>query len=498
MSRRFRFLSSVAVVGMLSVSGCLGANAVRSTSKTVTIPKDFKSVAFSPDGRRVGFGVEKDGQARAVIDGQPESPYENVSVVAFSPSGKHYYYGGKRDGKWHLVEDGKEIAELGSLTSLVQGTGLHEIGPGSISVIGWSSLAIWFATETDNYMVLCYKDSTGRVFKDGKWLPVDFRSFWHEGMAFSRNGQHYCFAVSPAGSRSAHMYTDGEMGQSGYDGIDSATYLQPGDRLVYRAKRGNTWSFVSTDKSLEDYGATEGTIIASKDRQHFAVLVDAAGGQQAVVVDGRKGPAFPKVDWAYSGFLSRPGSFTWSRDCSSYAYAIHTSAGKSPDEEKAPMAVVHNGKRLKPHTELRATSIALSPDGKHVAYAAKVGEEWAVVVDQTAGQSFEDVGDPVFVVPGNRVIHAAKTSEGWTIQGLDDCGPFLAVSPVLTSPDSSHVIFAAKQTEKQWRVFADSKPISASFDAIIRNVGIRIEEDGNIRFVGKNGNQLVWVETRGS
>ncbi|MCY2987515.1 MAG: carboxy terminal-processing peptidase [Planctomycetota bacterium] len=464
-------------------------------TRAVPIPPSYKSVAFSADGRRVAFGVGEDGDMRAVIDGRAELAYNNVTVVEFSPYENHYYYAGKRNDKWLLVKDGKEIADLGTLTSLTKGTGLHEIG-GKNSFTMWHTLAIWFAEKADNYLILCYKDDEGRVFNDGNWSPIRFGSFWQEGIALSPDGGHHCFAVGPPGSRSPHMYIDGKMGPS-FDGVDSALYLLPGNRLLYRAQHGSTWAIMSGDESLGKYGSAAGRIIGSSDRRHFAVPVDAADGQQAVVVDGRKGPAFPKVFWTQTGFLSIPGSFTWSKDYSSYAYVVCTSTTKSAGTEKAPMAVVHNGKRLKEYPEIRIWSIALSPDGAHVAYAAKVAENWVVVVDEIESKPLADVGNPVFLGQAVDAVYPAKTQEGWTIHGLVDCGPFLEVGQMAVSPDNQHVSFAAKLKERQWFVFSDSKPISEPCDAIIGNTGIRIDEDGTIRFVCKKGNDLVWVEKKG-
>ncbi len=453
--------------------------------RTVAIPKNFKSVKFSQDGDRVAFGVEQNGKFHAIVDGKAGPLYDDVTVIEFSPKGNHYYYGGKRDGKYYLVIDGKEVAELGGLTSLTQGTSLHFIG-GEYTVTMWSTLAIWFAEKADNYFVLCYPKNTGKIFKDGSWLPVEFQSFWHEGMAFSSDGNHYSFAVSPLGSRRPTVYIDGIPGPQ-FDSIDGTTYLQPGNRLVYRGERNGNWILMEGDRALQGYGPLADTIKASTDHMHLAVLVKKEGGKQAAVVDGKEETAFPKIDWGYAGFISRLGSFVWNKDFTAHAYVAYLT-----NEKTSAMVVVHNGKSLGARSEIRGSSLSISDDGKHVAYAIKDKDKWAIVVDEAAKEAYEEVGDPIFMSTEGKIIYAAKTAKGWVIKGLPESVSFLDVGPLIRGP-KNEIAYAAKIEGGKWQVFLNDKPFSNQFDGIVTQAWLRFDSSGSLRFVAKDGDKLIWV-----
>lgn len=476
------------MVALFSAFICTAAD-TQPARKTVLIPKDFKSVKVSHDGRRVAFGTGDGKQSRVIVDGKPEQLYESVTVVEFSPQGDHYYYGGQRDGQWYLVRDGKEITKLGSLTSLTQGTGLFLLG-GEITVTMWSTLAIWFAEQSGSYFVLAYQDGTGKVFKDGAWLPLEYRSFYHEGMALSADGKHYAISVSPVGSRQAHMYLNGES-ISQFDSVENATFLQPGNRLIYRGNSGGGWQMMLKDKPFPGVGPLDGMVVTSPDGKHFAALVKAGAGQQAVVVDGKQEASYPKVDWGYRGFISSAGSFAWSKDGTAHAYVVNVAS-----EKEGPQAVIHNGTALNRYSEIRGSSLVLAPDGKHVAYAAKGNEGWTVVVDNTAQASFEEIGNILFSGTGGKVVYTAKTSKGWSVYSAASSQPFEAVAGLVSDASGAHFAYAAKTPDAKWQVFVDGKPVGAPCDGIIARTGIRVSESGDVSFTAKMGDQLVWFETK--
>jgi hypothetical protein len=487
-------LAGLLLLLLLSALGCGGDTVI---VKTVAVPVDFKSVSFSTDGRRVAFGVEEEvkkakDKAWVIVDGHPEKVYEDVTVVAFSPDGEHYFYGGYTMGAWYLVRDGQEITRLGNLTNLTQSTGLFETG-GKMSVTIWRPLAIWFATAADNYMVIGYQDNLGGIFKDGQWLPVKFRTFNHQGMAFSPDGQHYCFAVQPQGDYMTHVYADGQPGP-GFESVMSALYLQPGDRLIYAGERGGDWKLITGNQPSATMEHLVGAIIASEDGRHLATLTDMPDGQQRVIVDGREDPSFPKIAWVFEGFFTSEGSFTWNKDCTSQAYMVVAETGDAAEGENAPQAVVHNGRRLTTFPEIRGSSIVLSPDGRHVAYAARPAEKWTIVVDDIVGPTFDEVGNPVFVGPENTAVYAARQDKDWSIPAITGCGPFAGLRLLTVSPDHRHVAFAAKTAGEKWQVYLDDQPVSEPYDAIIENTGLQFEPEGTLRFVARRGNEIIWVE----
>lgn len=457
--------------------------------KIIQIPEDFNSIKFSLDGNRLAFVEDTEMGCRAVVDGKPGKSYESLTVVEFSTKGDQYFYGAKREGKWFLVRNGAEIAELGDLTNLNQATGLHFFGiPQSVTVS--YNLPIWFAEKAPNYFVLCYKDSKGRIFKDGAWLSVEFTSFWHEAMSLSPDGKHYSYAISPVGSRGCKMYIDGVAGEE-YEGIDGAFYMEPGSRLVYRVKRDGIWLLMEGDKLLTDIGILENNLKVSADRSHIAILSKKPGNNCAVIVDGREEGPFPKVDWGYSGFLSSSsGSFTWNKDFTSHAYITHKSR-----EANSPMMIIFNGKPFFSSAEIRSSSLSISDDGLHLAYVTKSNDKWDVVVDSIVHGSYEDVGDPIFVGTGNDVVYSAKLPEGWILEGISDSQVFLDIGPLYHAP-GNRVAYAAKVKNDKWRVFINSAPVSREYDGIVSQTGIKSESTGSIRFVARDGGNLIWTRAK--
>lgn len=466
-------------------------------AKSVPVPNDFKAVSVSRGGGRVAFVVPEGKQYRAVIDGHPEPLYDNVSVVAFSPSGKHSYYGGYRDKQWHLVRDGKEVVELGRLTNINQGTGLHLIGESATFTI-WTPLIGAFAEEAENYMVIGYGPENGRIFKDGEWLPASFRTFTSKGMAFSPDGKHHCFTIREPDAEVLTVYIDGAAASQG--AVDGLVYRPTNGRFIYRQRRdGENWVLTEGDKPLPGFPPLpdwRGSYVLSPGGLHVAALVKK-GEQEAVVIDGKEEPPFPTIDWAIEGdFAPYPGSLVWSRDGSSHAYAVYdkklttfTTLGETKD---FPSEVVLNGKPLGKQGSVRGSSLSLSDDGKRLAYAVKDGDGWALVVDGRKGEKYLDVGNAVFLKDG-RAVYAAKSGRGWELRGAFEAGPFERVGGLVVSPDGTGVAFAAKSGDGKWKVFRDGKAVSEPFDGIVVQPGLRFDRAGRLRFVGKAGSDLKWV-----
>lgn len=487
--RRAELAFSLVCILVLGAVAAGRAGGAQPAPKTVPIPREFKSVNFSHDGRRVAFGAVDGKQYRAIVDGKPEQLYDDVTVVEFSPRGNHYYYGGRRDGQWYLVRDGKEITRLGSLTSLNRGTGLFFLGEG-MSVTIWSTLAIWFGDQSDSYFVLAYQGKTGKVFQDGAWSQLEYRSFYHEGMAISPDGKHHAISVEPAGSGQAHMYLDGEP-ISQFQSIDDAAFLQPGNQLIYCGDSGGTRQMMLRDKPFPGIGPLAGMVLTSPDHKHFVALVKTASRQQAVVVDGKREASCPKIHWAYRGFLSSPGSFVWSKDGTSHAYVVNIT-----NEKTSPQAVIYNGNLLDPRPEIRGSSLVLTPDGKHVAYAAKEKEGWAVVVDNKSQEKFEDIGSILFTGTGGKVVYAAKKGKSWFLCGAASSQPLEAVAGLTSDASGAHLAYAAKTANAKWQVFVDGKPVGAPCDGVIARPGIHVSESGDVSFTAKMGDQLVWFGTK--
>ena len=70
-----------------------------------------KSPIFSPDGRRLAYGVKSGDRELIVIDGKEERVYDATGFPRFSPDGKRVAYPAKQGNRWFMVVNGKEGKE---------------------------------------------------------------------------------------------------------------------------------------------------------------------------------------------------------------------------------------------------------------------------------------------------------------------------------------------------------------------------------------------------
>ena len=453
--------------------------------RSIQIPNNYISINFSHDGERVAFCIQKDNKFYAEIDGKKGKIYDSITIVEFSPYDKNYFYGGMRGDKWYLVKEGKEITAFDQTTSLKKGTGLQYFGEKNPTVRIWTSLAIFFADKADNYFMLCYSDNKGKIFKDGSWLSLEFKSFYYGGMALSQDGKNYSLALSPNEKSKAIIYIDGVAGPP-FDAIDSAAYVYPGNKLVYVGLQGKKMIFMEGLYQKTD--SLGGIIKTSHDKHHIALLHKK--GYESVSVDDKEEASFPKVHWGFSGMLTSPGSFKWNNDCSAHAYVVDLTTDKN-----SPKSVIHNGKQLEKFAKIRESSISISDDGKYVAYVANENSKWFAVVNNSSQMGFEEVGNPVFIGNDGQVAYAAKSDQHWVIKGLSDSPKFLDVGPLIKGPNND-IAYAAKIEGGKWQVFHNTIAISRPYEEIVANIGIQFGNDGTIRFVAKSDNKLFWVENK--
>jgi hypothetical protein len=81
------------------------------------------------------------------------------------------------------------------------------------------------------------------------------------------------------------------------------------------------------------------------------------------------------------------------------------------DENDEQVYVVHNGNAGKRYDAVGA--IALSPDGRRIAYGALVGGKWHMIIDGKVGTAFSTVKSPLFSPDGNHLAYQAMSGEKW-------------------------------------------------------------------------------------
>lgn len=259
--------------------------------ETLAEAEEIRMVTPDPSGRRLAF-VEGRGNTRWVtVDGRNGPELWNVGGILFSPDGGHVAYFGYR--------------------------GPREQGP-----------------------------AQGELFLDEERIASDFDDVEFSGMAFSRDGQHFCAVVQREGKDV--VLVDSEV--SGTFELALDPVFADDGRLAFRAGDGERESVVvagspgpSFDRVLHlRFGAEGGPL----------TYLALSGKKSQVVRDHRPGPALDGIrTW------SLPGAF-------------------------------------------EPANYVLSPEGKHVAYVGFLERACHPIVDQVLGPAYDAVGPPAFTPAG--------------------------------------------------------------------------------------------------
>lgn len=144
----------------------------------------------------------------------------------------------------------------------------------------------------------------------------------------------------------------------------------------------------------------------------------------------------------------------------------------SPDGRRVAFAArVEGGETVfvdgvpnRPHTKYLASSLTeggirqqifFSPDGRRVAYVAMRGEKYVVVVDGVEGPAMDEIeiAAPVFSPDGKRVAYAAKQGRAYVVVADGVAGkPYDYVTSLTFSPDGRRLMYEAKRGDKSFVV----------------------------------------------
>jgi Tol biopolymer transport system component len=143
--------------------------------------------------------------------------------------------------------------------------------------------------------------------------------------------------------------------------------------------------------------------------------------------------------------------FAISADSRHVAYGINLSGGKQ--------RVSVDGKEHRTFDALGPESLSFSADGQHVAYVARLGNKWFVVLDGKEGKGYDGVTAPIFSPDGKRLAYGAIVNGKWAVvadnresKGYDNLVP----GTLTFSPDSKHFTYGAL-VGKQSVVVVDGK-----------------------------------------
>ncbi len=390
-----------------------------------------------------------------------------------------------------------------------------EIVPGSLRVADDGSRAACVVRKGEKEFPLVGDD-----------LGTGFYSVWTP--ALHRSGKHVAFRVTKTTSRNATcsvIYNGRTVATDDYIGpvvLDPETgtpvywvssgwinnadgSLSHGPMTLHFGKaKGKKWVFASMQHA-PSFPARGGSVfsVGSRGGDLTILRLDSKGKEQALEQDA-----------------SSPIEVVVSPDGSEIAYTYLTNANKPSYSDDPSLCAVRreriegrDPKKPAPNESAgyeSAGSPVFSPDGTHLAFRARAGNKFGVVLDHRSDVALEfDFVDAVSINPKSgvlayraamgckiegeiedSVLHGAEAKGGkwFVVFGEERSKQYEAVGEPVWSPDGSRCAYAA-QTDSGWRVFHE-RLSSEAYDEISPLVWT---PDGrSVQFAGLVDGEIRW------
>ncbi|NLG85109.1 MAG: hypothetical protein GX493_11005, partial [Firmicutes bacterium] len=149
--------------------------------------------------------------------------------------------------------------------------------------------------------------------------------------------------------------------------------------------------------------------------------------------------------------------------------------------------------------------VTFSPDGKRIAYMARKGAKWSVVVDGRAGPEYLSLSYLTFSPDGKRLAYGATKGDQWfvVLDGKEMSTLHSFVAYLTFSPDGRRFAYAADSGTKQFMVVdgragpeydATGEPVFSPDGRHIAYVAMDSDKKRCVVLDGKEGEKYDWIE----